>query len=472
MELKQEELKKLPGVDKLLTLPLIRELIRQTNDQVVKYSIRTTLDHFRSRALDSESLPGLEEILDAIRARVSKLTEKSFRNVINATGVVVHTNLGRAPFGDDIIRDASETLKGYSNLEFDLEKGKRGSRNSHLEELLRYLTGAEDVLLVNNNAAAVMLVLNSFANRKEVIVSRGELIEIGGSFRLPDIMAASGCKMVEAGTTNKTRISDYEIAITSRTRLLLKAHKSNYSIHGFTQEPALSELVSLGKKYSIPVAYDMGSGLIRKTGIEALKDEPDVRETLSTGIDLVTFSGDKLVGGDQAGIIAGKKEYIARLKKEPMVRALRVGKTTLAFLEAALSCYLDDRDLTRKNMLFRMLTMKPDELAGNAAILQKRLEDAGIACTVVESAGQCGGGALPDQVIKSYAVRLDIKAPTARKKSEIGEKIYHHLMKHPVPVVAVLRQGEVYSDVLTVPVEQFERLTETIKSVYHQMKLI
>jgi L-seryl-tRNA(Ser) seleniumtransferase len=404
-----------------------------------------------------------------VRFLVQKLTSKCFRNVINATGVVVHTNLGRAPFSEDIVQDASEVLKGYNNLEFDLEKGDRGSRNTHLEDLLRYLTGAEDVLLVNNNAAAVMLVLKSYANRREVIVSRGELIEIGGSFRLPDIMAASGCKMIEVGTTNKTSIRDYENAITTATRLLFKAHKSNYSIHGFTQEAELHELVALGKKFSLPVVYDMGSGLLRKTGIEILKDEPDVKETLAKGVGIVTFSGDKLVGGDQAGIIAGKKEYLSKLKKEPLVRALRVGKTTLAFMQAALSYYLDDKILFRKNMLFRMLTMKPESLMKNATVLQTRLSNLGIKSSVVESFGQCGGGALPDKEIKSFAIRIDSLNGSRRKNSEFAEKMYHSLMQQDMPIVAILRKGDIYFDVLTIPEEQFNDLIEAIQSVHFKI---
>jgi L-seryl-tRNA(Ser) seleniumtransferase len=469
MELKQEELKKLPGVDKLLLLQEVKELIAKHNDLIVKSLIRATLDNYRREAIKSNKLPDLGEIISMVNSRVQKLTTKSFRNVINATGVVVHTNLGRAPFSEDIIQDASEVLKGYNNLEFDLDKGVRGSRNTHLEDLLRYLTGAEDVLLVNNNAAAVMLVLKSFANRKEVIVSRGELIEIGGSFRLPDIMAASGCKMIEVGTTNKTSIRDYANAMTPSTRLLLKAHKSNYAIHGFTQEAELNELVALGKKYSIPVVYDMGSGLLRKTGNEVLKDEPDVKETLAKGVDIVTFSGDKLVGSDQAGIIAGKKEYISKLKKEPILRALRVGKTTLAYMQAALSYYLDDKILIRKNLLFSMLTMKPETLMNKANMLQSMITKLGVKSSVVESFGQCGGGALPDKEIKSNAVRIDSPEGSGRKKSQFAEKMYYALMHHNVPVVAILRKGDIYFDILTIPEEQFDDLIEAIQSVHFKI---
>jgi L-seryl-tRNA(Ser) seleniumtransferase len=471
MELKHEEFKKLPGVDKLLVLPEIKILIAQFNVQVVKYAIRTTLDHFRSQALKSEALPEMADIIEGIGLQVQKLTSRSLRSVINATGIVIHTNLGRAPYSDDIIRDASAVLKGYNNLEFDLNNGVRGSRNTHLADLLKYLTGAEDVLVVNNNAAALMLVLRSYAKGKEVIVSRGELIEIGGSFRLPEIMAASDCKMVEVGTTNKTSIKDYEKAVTPKTRLLLKAHKSNYVIHGFTQEAELQELVALGKKMKIPVMYDMGSGLLRKTGIEIFKDEPDVKETLATGVDIVSFSGDKLLGGAQAGIIAGKEEYIARLKKEPMVRALRVGKTALAFMEAALSYYLDDKYLFEKNLLFKLVTTPQEELRGKAQRLKNDLNEKGIVSEILPNVGQCGGGALPDKEIKSVAVRIEQGLKPNRKKSEFSEKLYHHLMMAETPVVAILRKGDIIFDVLTVPNEQMEILSRTICDVYSQIKV-
>lgn len=459
------ELKNLPGVDKLLLLPEIKILLGQFNEDLVKYAIRKTLASLREKAIQSESIPEIHEIVSRITSTLNKLTSKSLRNVINATGVVVHTNLGRVPYSDEIIREASEILKGYNNLEFDLEKGERGSRNTHLSELLKYLTGAEDVLVVNNNAAALMLVLRSFSKDKEVIVSRGELIEIGGSFRLPDIMAASDCKMVEVGTTNKTRISDYEKAINPNTKLLLKAHTSNYSIQGFTEEASLQDLVALGKKKNIPVMYDMGSGLLRKTSIKVLADEPDVRQTLAFGVDMVSFSGDKLLGGAQSGIIAGKKEFIAKLKKEPLVRALRVGKTTLAFMEAALFSYLDDQTLLEKNLLFKMMSLTPQELKTRAEKLKKALADSGIKSSVIESKGQCGGGALPGKEIDSYAVRIDPELGSNRKKSEFAEKLHAGLMHHHHPVVAILRKGDVYFDVLTLTDQQISKLAEIVNEV-------
>ncbi len=465
-----EGLKNLPGVDKLLSFPEIVKLKEEYNESLVKYAIRDTLSYFRKMILNEKIIPETNDIVKRISLIISNITTKSLRNVINATGVVVHTNLGRAPFSDELIAEVSETLRGYSNLEYDLEKGTRGSRNSHITKLLTYLTGAEDVLVVNNNAAALMLMLRTFAKGKEVIVSRGELIEIGGSFRLPDIMAASDCKMVEVGTTNKTKIRDYENAISDETAILFKAHTSNYVIKGFTHEAGLNELVALGKKTGIPVIYDMGSGLLRKTSVKVFGDEPDVKKTLASGVDIVSFSGDKLLGGPQAGIIAGKKKYVSILKKEPMVRALRVGKTTLAFMEAALSYYLDDEILTKKNTIFKMMSKKPEEIRKSAVELQQILSSGyGIDSTIVNGQGQCGGGALPGETIESFALRIDGNFKSNKKKSEFAEKLFYGLLHHQNPVVAILRKGDIYFDLLTIPEDQINKLANIIKDVFNEI---
>jgi len=349
MKFNMEELKNLPAVDKILLNTEIKLLIEEHNRELIRISINKSLEFFRNKIKNKESIPTIEQIIDKVKLDIQNITQKKLCSIINATGIVIHTNLGRSPFNNQIINDATDVLIGYNNLEFDLIKGQRGSRNVHLTEILKYLTGAEDVLIVNNNAAALMLILRTFSKNREAIVSRGELIEIGGSFRLPEILAASDCIMKEVGTTNKTKTSDYENNINENTAILLKAHTSNYVVQGFTKEVNLTELVALGKKYNLPVVYDMGSGLLNKKSIGILKDEPDVKQTLSKGIDLVCFSGDKLLGGPQAGIIAGKAELIAKLKKEPMTRALRVGKLTLAFLEASCQNYLNEQKLFRNN---------------------------------------------------------------------------------------------------------------------------
>ncbi|MCB2220549.1 MAG: L-seryl-tRNA(Sec) selenium transferase [Bacteroidetes bacterium] len=445
----QETFKHIPGVDKLLNTQKIKNLIKQYNSDLVKFAIRETLKGIRMNIKNYKNPPSEDLILCKISDFVRGLTGKNLKPVYNATGIIVHTNLGRAPFSQKVLDESMETLQGYNNLEFDLERGERGSRHIHLTSKLKYLTGAEDVLVVNNNAAAVMLVLRTFARNREVVVSRGELIEIGGSFRLPEIMEASDCKMVEVGATNKTHLKDYEKSVSKNTAMLFKAHKSNYVIRGFTEEVPLSSLVELGKKYKLPVVYDMGSGLLRKTNVTVLKGEPDVRETLAFGMDLVTFSGDKLIGGPQAGIIAGKAKYISILKKEPMVRALRVGKTTLAYMEAALSHYLDDRLLEQHNTIFSTLQQSKQIIQSRAKALQQALKLSDISSEIVESDGYCGGGALPDEAVPSMAVKLTGNFHSNKERANWMEKMYFALMQQPKPVIGILKKGELYFDVLT-----------------------
>jgi L-seryl-tRNA(Ser) seleniumtransferase len=469
MEAKSDVLKQLPGVDILLVAPEIKKLIEQHNDIIIKYCIRNVLRSLRHDALKNGVIPPLETIKDLISSEVKGFTRRSLRKVINATGIIVHTNLGRAPFSNAIIDETAEVLKGYNNLEFDLDTGKRLTRYFHVTEILKFLTGAEDILVVNNNAAAVMMILRSFAKNREVIVSRGELIEIGGSFRLPDIMAASDCRMVEVGTTNKTRIKDYENAITANTALLFKAHQSNYVIKGFTQEASLQELVNTGKKHNIPVVYDMGSGLLQKTNVEVLKKEPDVKQTLDLGVSLVTFSGDKLLGASQAGIIAGKKELIARLKKEPMLRALRVGKTTLALLESALRYYFNNESLFNNNEVFKMLTTESKQLKERAIRMQKALGKENIKSNVITSQGYCGGGALPMEEIESFAIQLQPEYNTNKERSRFAEEVYSKLMDHSLPVVGILKKGNIDFDVLTIRDEDIPATAMAIAQVANKI---
>jgi L-seryl-tRNA(Ser) seleniumtransferase len=466
MKPEMEGYKNLPSVDKLLSDPEIKPLITAFNRELVKYAIHKVLERCREEVKTSKKLPPGSSMIDDIRQEITMITGRSLRPVINATGIIIHTNIGRAPLGKDILLEVTEVLKGYNNLEFDLQKGRRGSRSAHITDLLKYLTGAEDVMVVNNNAAAIMLILRTMAKGKEVVISRGELIEIGGSFRLPDIMKASDCVMKEVGTTNKTGITDYEKAISPATAVLLKAHKSNYVIKGFTEETTLAELVMLGKKHRLPVVYDMGSGLLRKVPIECLKEEPDVKQTLSTGVDLVCFSGDKLLGGPQSGIIAGKKKWVSLLKGEPMHRALRVGKTTLAILESTCLHYLNTKQLIEKNPVFRMLSKTPEEIQGDAVILQKLLKRYGIESAVVDSKGQSGGGSLPGTEIESFAIMITPENKSKKDISCFAEKMYSGLLSHEFPVLGVIRKGHILFDVLTIPEEDLERTAAVIKDVY------
>lgn len=465
MNPKQEAFQSLPAVDKLLAHAEVNLMLSRHGKDVVMFALRNALQYFRTQIEKGLSRPSEVQVVDKAKMLIQILETKSLKRVYNATGVIIHTNLGRAPFGSDLLNDSMEVLKSYNNLEFNLEEGKRGSRNEHASRLIKFLTGAEDVLVVNNNAAAVMLILRTFARRKEVVISRGELIEIGGSFRIPEIMKASDCKMVEVGTTNKTNPDDYQKAINPKTALLFKIHKSNYVIKGFSQEVGLDILVQIGRETGIPVVFDLGSGLLRSIDIPFIDTEPTASDALAKGADLVCFSGDKLMGGPQAGIIVGKKNMIAKLKKEPMLRALRVCKTTLALLETACSYYLNDRVLKEKNVIFKLLNRTPDEVRGMAESLSIMLLNNGIDANVIPTEGQFGGGTLPDGMLNSFAVQIQHQGSN-RVRSAYAEKMYHALLMHHTPVVGVLKQGSILFDVLTLFADELESVAKAIADVH------
>ncbi len=461
MRMKQEELRKIPGVDKLLTEPSIQNLVPQFGLPMVTQAIRHILDQARQTILDGGNASNPETLIRETEAFCKQAVKPSLIPVINATGVVIHTNLGRAPLGEYVLQELTPIIKGYSNLEYDLSQGKRGKRESHISRLLRQVTEAEDAVVVNNNAAGLMLSLKTLAEDKEVIVSRGELIEIGGSFRLPDIMAASGAKMVEVGTTNRTRISDYENAITDDTRVLLKAHRSNYYIGGFTEEAELDELVSLAKKHNLIFIYDIGSGLLRKPEGLPLQKEPDILSAIKAGVDIVCFSGDKLLGGPQAGIIAGKHEYVGKIAKAPMMRALRTGKMTLAALSAVIRCYMDDEALKMKLPLFRMLNRSLEELQQNAEFFTQKLAEKGIACEIVASTAFCGGGTLPHLGIPSVAINI---IPPSHSKTW-AEETWSALMQSETPVVGILREGKLLFELYTLQTDDFDTIANALAKI-------
>jgi L-seryl-tRNA(Ser) seleniumtransferase len=461
MEIKSiQNLRNLPSVDALLRASETAPLIEQHGRPLVTYAVRKTVAGIRAR-IGKKQTPG-DPSIGAIVAQVSKIlhaiSEPSLRPVINATGVVLHTNLGRAPMGEAVLKEIAPIITGYSNIEFDLATAKRGHRNDHITALLRYLTGAEDALIVNNNAAAIVLALNTLAAGREVIISRGELIEIGGAFRIPEIMSAAGVCMKEVGATNRTRLSDYEKAIGPATAMIVKAHKSNYAISGFTEEVTVRELAAFARKKRLPFLYDIGSGLLRKPAGLPLEQEPDVQSAIAAGADLVAFSGDKLLGGPQSGIIAGKDRLIPKLSKAPMMRALRVGKMTLAALAAACRHYLDDRSLVANNPLFTLLERSASERLRHAQSLLDALEKHGIAASIVESTGQCGGGTLPDLAIKSFAVSLTPPSNTVREREAFCERLFHALLAGDRPVLGVLREGRLLFDVFAL----FEQDIQTI----------
>jgi L-seryl-tRNA(Ser) seleniumtransferase len=461
----QENLYRLPKVDTLLRDPAMSSAIAEFGRDLVKASLRQTLGFFRQEALSGAPIADHDRIVTETMNQCRRLVQPSLRPVINATGIVIHTNLGRVPLGERILADLKEAVSSYCNLEFDLATGRRGHRSVHLRSLLCRVTGAESAVVVNNNAAALILVLSTLAAGREVIVSRGELIEIGGSFRIPDILATSGAKMVEVGTTNRTRIADYERAITDHTAILLKAHKSNYAITGFTEEPSLAELVDLGRRRSITVLFDIGSGLLCKPENLPLADEPDVKGALAQGVDLVTFSGDKLLGGPQAGIIAGRAEVIALLQKAPLMRALRVGKLTIAALASAVRAYLDDTRLNETLPLFAMLSAKPQALEQKARRFLECFSRHRIPAEIVPGIGRCGGGTLPALEIPSFALKLTCAAESQQKRSEFAGRLFHELLALDRPILGILRQGEIVFDVLTMDERDFGYVSEVAAAI-------
>ncbi|RCK77946.1 MAG: L-seryl-tRNA(Sec) selenium transferase [Candidatus Ozemobacter sibiricus] len=448
---RQEQLRQLPAVDRLLGHERLQGPIKEFGIDLVKHAVRQAIEAARAGVRERGERPDLAAILDEVERRCRAIARPSLRAMVNATGVLIHTNLGRAPIGARLFEEIRGALQGYANLEFDLATGERGSRHEHLQALLCYLTGAEDAVVVNNNAAALVLILSTFAAGREVIVSRGELIEIGGSFRLPEILATSGARLVEVGTTNRTRLADYAAAITPQTALLLKSHTSNFAIRGFTATPTLEELSDLGRARGVPVVYDIGSGLLRRPPGWPLADEPDVRRAVAAGLDLVTFSGDKLLGGPQAGIVVGRAALVARLKQAPLMRALRVGKLIIAALASACRAWLDDERLAEAIPVLGMLRTTLAQLAVRASRLQTHLAERGVVAHLEPSSGQAGGGTLPDLQIPSWAVVIAPPAGSPAGRSAFAERLFRALLARERPILAILRQGRLALDVLTLP---------------------
>jgi L-seryl-tRNA(Ser) seleniumtransferase len=397
--------RKLPSVDEVLRSPAVQTWMAQSSRAVVTEAVRQVLATARQAILDAadeamlETLPlDLAALLPQIQACLEEQQTYHLRRLINATGVIVHTNLGRSLLAPAAVANLQEVAQSYSNLEYDLQLGERGSRYAHVEEALKTLTGAEAALVVNNNAAAVFLALQALATGREVIVSRGQLIEIGGEFRIPDIMRSSGAILREVGATNKTHLRDYAQAISEHTALLLRVHTSNYRIVGFTAEVSAPELVELGRQHQLPVMEDLGSGTLVDLRPFGLYDEPTVPEVVASGVDLVTFSGDKLLGGPQAGIVVGKAQYIAAVRRHPLHRAVRVDKFTVAALEATLRFYTDPELARREIPTLTMLSMTPDTIARRVRRLRRRLPadvQAAYQPRVIDGNSAVGGGALP-----------------------------------------------------------------------------
>jgi L-seryl-tRNA(Ser) seleniumtransferase len=445
-----QQLKKIPKVDKVLEWGAVRELLAKQPRPLLLMAVRNVLDRLResarSRPLE-ESAFSEAAICDGIAREIATLNAPSLRRVINGSGIVIHTNLGRSIL-PDAAREALDTIAfSYSNLEFDLEAGVRGSRYSHVEALLCELTGAEAAIVVNNNAAAVLLTLGALAAGREAVVSRGELVEIGGSFRIPDVMRLSGVTLKEVGTTNRTHPRDYSSAVTEQTALFLKVHCSNFAVLGFTSEVTASELVELGAAAGVPVLADMGSGnLVDLSGALPGPPEPTVQEFVRAGVDVITFSGDKLLGGPQAGLIVGKKSFIEPMKKHPLLRALRIDKLTLAALEATLRLYRDEKVAFNEVPTLRMLTAPYRELAERGKKLARRLRrrlDPKLALELVEGFSQAGGGTLPLLNLPTLLIQVSVAGLSPNE-------IEARLRKAEVPVIGRIFKGAFLLDPRTI----------------------
>lgn len=466
-ELKKEMLKQLPKIDEVLLILEKLNIYDLAPRNIVKETCRKIVQDLRDKIVNAkkkmpaESCPDAEAVAKEVEKSIRGLYRYSLRRVINATGVILHTNLGRAPLCPEALERIAEVGSGYSNLEFDLSRGERGQRYDHVSSLICVLTGAEDALIVNNNAAAVLLVLNTLAENKEAIVSRGELIEIGGEFRIPEIMHKSASRLREVGTTNRTRLSDYEKAVNDNTGLILKVHTSNFRIVGFTEEADIESLVTLGKSRGIPVMDDLGSGCLIDLEQYGLQHEPTVREVLTTGCDVVTFSGDKLLGGPQAGIIVGKKDALEKIKKNPLNRALRIDKFTLAALEATLMHYLNPVDAVKKLRALKALT-EPLAIVKKRAEklidkLQKENFDS-LKLTLREDFAAAGGGSLPTEQIPTVLVGIKNKKMPASKMEE-------KLRNLEVPVIVRVDKDEILFDLRTVAEDEFSFIIEGLKII-------
>jgi len=455
------EFRDLPSVHELLDSDWFQPLNNQYSRDLVRDAIREEIDHLRDKINDiAHDRIEPENLAHQVRFRIQGYFKKSLIGVINATGTVLHTNLGRAPLAADALEAVIQVSRGYSNLEFNLDSGSRGHRSDHLSNLICRLTGAEAAIAVNNNAGAVLLSLAALVRDQEVIVSRGELIEIGGGFRIPDVMAASGAILKEVGTTNRTHLADYEIAINENTGMLFKAHYSNFGMVGFTKEVTLSELVTLGQSRKIPVMFDLGSGCIADGSEHGWYSTP-VAQTLEDGADLVTFSGDKLLGGPQAGIIVGKSKFIEKISKHPMARALRLDKMTLAALEATLRLYLRPDRIWETIPALRMLSVSENTLKKRASRLTRqlrKLKSQQVLIQTARSKSAVGGGALPLADLPTWSVKLSF--PTGNPM-----RVQDKLRKTSPPVICRVQDDFLILDMRTVSNGEIKALVDALRQI-------
>lgn len=451
----------IPKVDILIEDERIKNLIENNDRDLVIDIVREKTDELREFIINSSSeneiTSKIKSLIDDIVVKFKKTTALNMRKVINGTGTILHTNLGRAVISEKIADRLKEIVTGYSNLEYDIEKGERGERYSHFEDIVCRITGAEAAMAVNNNAAAVMLILSTMAKNKEVIVSRGELVEIGGSFRVPDVMAQSGSTLVEIGTTNKTHLRDYENAITEETAALLKVHTSNYKIVGFTESVSIKELSDLSKKHNIPLIEDIGSGVLIDLSKYGLTYEPTVQESIKNGADVVCFSGDKLLGGPQAGIIVGKKEYINKMKKNPLTRAIRIDKFTATALEAVFHEYIDEENAIKNIPVLNMIVKDIEEVNRLANLLYDKIKPAlnSANIQIEDCLSQIGGGSLPLERINSKCVSI--------KPNNITTALLEKRLRYSeIPVIIRIANDKAIIDLRTINESEINILSNII----------
>jgi L-seryl-tRNA(Ser) seleniumtransferase len=453
----REELRKLPSVERVLQRAEMQQPTQEMGRAAVVESVRQAIDEARQEIAKGQPCPSLSTLVERALLPLQTKSKPSLRKVINATGVIIHTNLGRAPLSADTRAAMDLAAGGYTNLEYDLGAGARGSRYVHAEQLLTQLTGAGGAMLVNNNAGALLLVLSALARGKEVIISRGQLIEIGGGFRIPEVIIQSGVQLVEVGTTNRTHAGDYEHSIDEDTALLMHVHHSNFRVLGFTEETTLSELVDLARQHGLLVVEDLGSGCLLDTSSFGLAHEPTVQEAIQQGADLVCFSGDKLLGGPQAGIIAGRADLVASLKRHPLSRALRVDKTTIAGVQATLLHYARD-EATEKIPVWRMLSLGADEIDERANVWCERLKRARVDAEVIPGLSTVGGGSLPGETLPTRLVALRVTSP---------DSVAGLLREGEPAVVGRIEAGQLILDPRTVlPGEEQDLLSAVERAVH------
>lgn len=463
---RNEQLRKIPKIDKIMETELVKELEKQYGHERVRTAVRESVELLRQEISGSEALEGFgkwaeassvaytEYILRNTKKKLFREEQKRMQRVINATGVILHTNLGRAPLGERLVSELVPLMTGYTNLELNLEDGKRGSRYDHFAENLCRLTGAEAAIVVNNNAAAVLVMLTALASGGETIVSRGELVEIGGKFRIPDVCRQSGTTLVEAGTTNRTYLQDYENAVTENTVAFLKVHTSNYQITGFTHEPELSELSEAAHSREFPLLVDFGSGSIVDMAEYGIQPEKTVQELLEKGADIVTFSGDKLLGGPQAGILVGRKDLIEKISRHPLMRALRIDKYTAAALDKTVGIYLDDRKLEEEIPVYEMMGRKFGNLEIYAPAFLKKLTRCNPEYNfmITSTRNPIGGGTTPGKTLPGAALLIKSK----KKNGPSAQEISNRLRQMEVPIIGHIVDDWVYLELRTLLSDDFE----------------